>query len=173
MVMARSGMILMEVLVQVPEGAVVGAMLGLAIESFLVRTPVRLVDLAVESPVRVVIASVLTVIVIMGERSSGRCRDGQHSHCNEGFTDGHGVSPVKVPDAAGTVLAHRTTATLNLTATLRLGAVHGRQPSPSCRGIAIISSTRFACPHIVGSHFERHMRVLPTNIGGGRSRLNN
>ena len=96
--MACTGVIPVEILVQVLEGAVVGAVLGLAVEAFLVRTPVGLVDLVVESPVRPVIASVLTVVVIMGERCSGRCRDGQHRCCYDGFADGHDVSPVGAPD---------------------------------------------------------------------------
>ena len=97
--MSRTGVIPMEVSMLIPQGPVVGAMLGLAIEPFLVGAPVGLVDLAVESPVGPVVTSVLTIVVIMRERRSGRGRDGQHRRRNQSFADGHGVSPVEVPDA--------------------------------------------------------------------------
>ena len=121
--MACTGMIFVEILVQALKCAVVGAVLGLAVEAFLVRTPVGLVDLVVESPVRPVIASVLTVVVIMREGSCGRCRYGQHRRRNESFADGHGVSPVELPDAQKPGMSafrwQRTSVTLNPTGTPR------------------------------------------------------
>ena len=86
--MARAGMILMEVPVQVPQGAVIGLVFSLTIKAFLVRSPVGLVHLLMKSPVRPVIPSVLTVVVIVGEGSCCRCRYGQHRRRNESFRRG-------------------------------------------------------------------------------------
>src|SRR6516164_6173497 len=99
----------------------ISTVLGLAVEAFLVGTPVSFVHLAMKSPVRPVITGVLTVIVIVGEGRCGRCRYGQHRRRNESFADGHGVSPVELPDAQKPGMSafrwQRTSVTLNPTGT--------------------------------------------------------
>src|SRR5215472_1266689 len=78
----------------------ISTVLGLAVEAFLVGTSVSFVHLVMKPPVRPVITRVLTVIVIMGERDSSRCCDRQYRRRNESFADGHGLSPVELPEAA-------------------------------------------------------------------------
>src|SRR5262249_8613154 len=92
-VMACTWMILVKIAVQVPQGAMIGTVLSLTIKAFLVCSPECLVQLAMKSPMRPVITSVLTIVVIVGEGSCCRCGYGQHRRRNESFADGHGLSP--------------------------------------------------------------------------------
>jgi hypothetical protein len=66
--MPVSGVILMEVLVQVPEGTVIGVVFRAAVEAFLMGTAVRFAQVAVELPVLRVIA-----VVVVRQRRHHRC----------------------------------------------------------------------------------------------------
>jgi hypothetical protein len=124
----------MEVPMQVSEGAVVGAMFPGAIEPFLVGASMGFVDFAVEAPVRPVIASVLTVVVIMGERRRGRRRDGQNCRGQKSFADAHGLTPVKIPETDKIrdccILGQDTCAELNPSEMrcIRVVHTHGAKP---------------------------------------------
>src|SRR5215510_7076513 len=91
--MPRARMIRVKVAMQVPQGTVIGAMLSLAIEALLVRTPVGYVHLTMKFPVRAVIASMSTIVVVVGQCRGGWCGYGQHRRSNESFADGHDTSP--------------------------------------------------------------------------------
>jgi len=67
-------MILMEVLVQVPERAVIGVVFPVAVEAFLMGTAVRLAEVAVELPMLHVVA---VVVVCQGRRQG----HGEQQHC--------------------------------------------------------------------------------------------
>jgi hypothetical protein len=66
--MPVSRVILMEVLVQVPKGTVIGVVFVLAVEAFLMGTAVCIAQVAVELPV----LGVIVVIIV------SQCRDDGH-----------------------------------------------------------------------------------------------
>src|SRR5262245_60275905 len=69
-------------------------MFGSAIEALFVRAPVGIVHLMMKFPVRAVITSVST-IVVMGQCRCGRCTYGQHRRSNESSANGHDTSPIQ------------------------------------------------------------------------------
>src|SRR5262249_34829366 len=91
-VMPGSGVILVEFAMQIPQGSVIGAVLPVAVEALLVGAPVSFVDAAMELPVPLMVAlmlSVVAVVVVVCECRRGRCRQGQHSRRHECFADRH------------------------------------------------------------------------------------
>lgn len=58
-------MIIVEITVQVPERAVIGAVLRLTIEALFVGAPMSFIDFVVKSPVRPVIPSMLAIIIVV------------------------------------------------------------------------------------------------------------
>jgi hypothetical protein len=127
--MVRAGMILVEVAMQVPEGTVIGAMFGTAVEAFLVRASMGLVNLTMKFPVRSVIPSMSTIVVVMGKCRCGWCRYGQYRRSNESFADAHDTSPVQaaplVEARNGRIHRYSTVIELNRTGIRHLGFVHG------------------------------------------------
>src|SRR5262249_34147856 len=77
-VMPGSGMLFVEFAVQIPERAVIGAVLPVTIEALLMCAPVSFVDVAMESVVcpMVALMLVVVVVVIVRERCCGRGRQG-------------------------------------------------------------------------------------------------
>jgi len=73
----------------------IGAVLSPTVETLLARVPVCLVQLTMKFPVRSVITSMSTIVVVMGQCRCGWCRYGQYCHSNESFIDGHDTSPVQ------------------------------------------------------------------------------
>src|SRR5262245_5997062 len=97
-------MVVVEILMQVPQRAMIGAVLRSAIEPLLVSALVSPGDITMEPPVLPVIASmpvVVGVVGVVGERRRGGCRHRQHSGRNENSTDGHGTSLVETRDIGG------------------------------------------------------------------------
>jgi len=78
MVMPGTGMILVEVLMQIPQRPVIGAVLSGTVEALLMCAPVGFVDLTMESIVGPMVALMLTVVVVVvRKRRRGRYRQGQ------------------------------------------------------------------------------------------------
>src|SRR5215470_3183170 len=89
-VMSGSGMILMELAMQIAQRPVIGAVLRATIEAFLMSAPVRFANVAMEPPVRPMIALMLPVVaVVMRKRRCDRCRQGQHSRRDKCLADCH------------------------------------------------------------------------------------
>src|SRR5262249_1287223 len=93
--MPRPGMILVEITVQVPQGAMVSTMLGSAVKAVLMGPLVGFIHFPVEAVMFPMIACVL-VIVVVRLVSRGRHRScGQRQRCgrNYGLRHGHDRSP--------------------------------------------------------------------------------
>jgi len=89
--MSGSGMLLVELAMQIPQRSVIGAVLPATGEALLMGTLVSFVYLAMESVVRPVVALMLivVVVVVMCERHCGRCRQRQNGCCHKYFADSH------------------------------------------------------------------------------------
>jgi hypothetical protein len=74
--MPGSGMILVELAMQIPQPSVIGAVLPATVEALLMGALVSFVDVAMESVVCPMIAlmPIVVVVIIVRERCCGRCR---------------------------------------------------------------------------------------------------
>src|SRR5262245_1206545 len=108
----------------------IGAVLSPTVETLLVRAPVCLVQLTMKFPVRSVVTSMSTIVVVMGPCRCGWCHYSQHRRSNENFADDHDyissprrASGTKRGTVASTV--NSTVVKLNPTGMRRLATVHG------------------------------------------------
>jgi hypothetical protein len=83
--MPVSWMVLMEVSVHVPEGAVIGLVFPAAVEAFVMSAAVGFAQVAVELPVLHMIAE-----VIMGQRRRRGQGERKHGRRYQSFIPGHG-----------------------------------------------------------------------------------
>src|SRR4029453_14990557 len=95
-----------------------------------------LIDLTMKFPVRSVITTMSTIVVVMGQCRCRWCCYGQNHRSNEIFADGHDASPVQAASLVhtrnGYIHRYSMAARLNATGMRRLGAVHGMRHRSSC-----------------------------------------
>ena len=90
-IMPAAWTIFVEILVQIPEGAMISAVLTPAVESVFMSAFVGAVELAVNSPVG--------CLILVFMRESRRHSGGQHQHCGrrKNFGEPHFKSPMPSP----------------------------------------------------------------------------
>src|SRR5262245_1409245 len=93
-IVACVGMIFVKVVVQIPQGAVIRAVLGSTVETFCMRALVRFVYIPVEPVVLRMIARVpaVVVVIVVGQGGRSSCGQRQRCDCQYCFRRGHGRS---------------------------------------------------------------------------------
>ena len=93
--MICAGMVFVEVSMQVPQRAMIGAVLGSAVETVFMSALVGFVDFSVEAVMFPMIACVLVIVVVRLVSRGGHHRCGQSQRCGRqyGFRHGHDRSP--------------------------------------------------------------------------------